>query len=111
MWTMPPDPKRRKRPHGSLGALEDHQKRPAHTRNSPGAQAALVADPTFRRRVQRLYPLGDRVLALLLAHLAVEHDCRTEVERLLDRVIDNEAAIRAFGLVDRWPPLPTRGAP
>jgi hypothetical protein len=104
-----PSPERRKRP--GKGALDTKLQRPTHKTPSRPAQAAtLVGDPVFRRRVQRVYPLGGYVIAHLLAELAIRHDCRGEIERFLDGAIENEPAIRAFG-IDQWPPLPLRGVP
>lgn len=108
-------PVRRKRPAG--GALANHPQpadvqRPDGNKAKPtGRQAAqLVADPRFRRRMQRFHALGSRVAAELLAQLAAEHDCRAEIEHFLDRAVENEEAIRAFGF-NEWPELPLRAVP
>src|SRR4051812_40606485 len=103
-----PSPERRKRPPARMGAPADQQQRSVNKKKSSGAQAAqLVADPRFRRRVQRLERLGSRITGELLAQLAAEFGCRPEIERFIDRAVENEEAIRAFGF-DRWPPLPMR---
>lgn len=60
--------------------------------------------------MERFWPLGSRVAAELLAQLAASHDCRSEIERFLDRAVENETAIREFGF-DKWPPLPLRQVP
>jgi hypothetical protein len=101
--------KRRKRPAAasrgaSVQTLNTTRNKPLST----GAQAAaLVADVAFRRRVQRFWPLGDRVLAELLAQLAVHHDCRDEVEHFLVRAAELDDVIPRLG-GDRWPTLPLR---
>jgi len=105
---MSPPAKRRRRPAGNLGALVDRHQHAAISPHRGGAQAAqLVADPRFRRRVQRFWPLGDRITAHLLAEIAVKHDCLGDVERFLDAAYEHKDAIQTFG-IDRWPPLPLR---
>ena len=107
----PPDPKRRRRPTGQVGAQVVNQHNSSGALNKPkraGAQAAkLISDVRFRRRVQHLERLGNRVVGELLAKLAAEHDCAVEIERFIDAAIEHEDAIKAFGF-DRWPPLPMR---
>ena len=106
---------KRKRPGGGMpGRVEMHslagsrKMRRQPSKNSRfGQAAALVADPRFRRRVQHLERLGNRVTGELLAQLAVEHDCRPMIERWIDRAIEHEDQIKAFGLHE-WPPLPLR---
>ena len=94
-------PKRRKRPGQGAPETQPNNNAAANKPKRAGAQA-LVADPRFRRRMERFWPLGPRITAELLARLAAEHDCRAEVERFLDAAVENAAAIKAYGL-DRWP--------
>lgn len=105
-------PKRRKRPGtGALGNHPQHSNAGVIKAKGAGAQAAqLVADPRFRRRVQHLERLGNRVTGELLAQLAVEFGCLPQIERFLDAAAENEAAIRQYGF-DKWPDLPLRVAP
>jgi hypothetical protein len=108
---MPPPSRRRRRPAGTPDALKDHHQHAGNKPKSTGAQAAaLIADVRFRRRVQHLERLGNRVAGELLARLAVQYGCLPMIEKFIDAAVENEPAIRAFG-VDRWPPLPMRAVP
>lgn len=84
---------------------------PANNSKRGGAQAAqLIADVRFRHRIEHLERLGNRITGELLAKLAVEHDCRGEIERFIDRCVEREEVIRKLGF-DKWPPLPLRAVP
>ena len=69
--------------------------------------AEVVADLRFRREVQRLHRLGDRVLGELLAHLGAKHSIQTSIEQTVEHFteIDSEV-LQATGGDDFWqPPL------
>ena len=65
--------------------------------------AEVVAGLRFRRKVQRLHRLGDRVLAEALAHLGAKHGIQTSVERTVEHFaeIDPEA-LEVAGGDDFW---------
>ncbi len=56
--------------------------------------AVVVADLRFRRRVQQVHRLGDRVFGELLAELGAERSIMT----LIDRKLDTYAAIKPEAL-------------
>ncbi len=66
--------------------------------------AEVVADLRFRRQVQRLHGLGDRVLGEFLAELGAERAIQTIIDTKLDRYagLDPEA-LEATGGNDFWP--------
>ena len=68
--------------------------------------AEIVAQLRFRRQVERVHALGPRVLAELLAEIAVERSIRVIVERKLDRFagLDPDALNATGG--DQFPPTP-----
>ena len=73
-------------------------------------EAEVVADLRFRRKVQRLHGLGPRVLAELLAEIAVERGIATIVNQKLDTYVDlDPTAIEAAGGDGFWP-VPVREA-
>ena len=74
---------------------------------SIGAIAAeVVADLRFRRKVQRLHRLGDRVLCEAFAHLGAKHGIQTSIEQTVERFaeIEPEALEAAGG--DTFSPVP-----
>lgn len=58
-----------------------------------------IADPAFRRAVERLHALGVRPLAELLIEIDADPDVVARYARL------DPTIIRALG-ADRWPPAP-----
>ncbi len=70
-----------------------------------GAIAAeIVADMKFRRRVQRLHGLGDRVLGEFLAEIGAERSIQTVINKKLDVYTELEpGAVEATGGGDFWP--------
>ena len=66
--------------------------------------AEVVADLSFRRRVQRLHGLGPRVTAELLAEIGAERGIMTIVDRKLDTYAEIEPeALEAAGGDKFWP--------
>ncbi len=69
--------------------------------------AEVVADLRFRRQVQQVHRLGDRVLGEFLAEIGAERGIQTVIDRKLDTfaAIDPEA-LEVTGGDDFWqPPL------
>ena len=66
--------------------------------------AEVVADLRFRRQVQQVHRLGDRVFGEFLAELGAEFGIQTVIDRKLDTYaeIDPEA-LAAAGGDDFWP--------
>ena len=66
--------------------------------------AEIVADMKFRRRVQKVYRLGDRVFGELLAELGAERGIQTIIDQKLKKYasLDPEA-LEATGGADFWP--------
>ncbi len=73
--------------------------------------AGVVADLTFRRKVERLHALGPRVTAELLAEIGAERSIQTIIDRKLDRFtgLAPEALEIAGG--DRFWPSPLSEVP
>lgn len=70
--------------------------------------AEIVADLRFRRKVQRLHRLGDRVLDEFLAEIGAERGITTIIERKVERYVAlDPKALKTLG-GDRFPPLPIR---
>ncbi len=69
--------------------------------------AEVVADLCFRRKVQRLHQLGDRVLGEMLAEIGAERSIMTIIDRKLDVFTELEPeALEATGGDRFWqPPL------
>ena len=66
--------------------------------------AAVVADLRFRRKVQQLHRLGDRVLGELLAELGAERGIQTIIDQKLDIYAElNPEALEAAGGDKFWP--------
>jgi hypothetical protein len=65
-----------------------------------------AADWRFARNLDKLYPLGPRIFALILGRLGETSFRMTEIEALVARfaALDPET-LRALG-ADRWPPRP-----
>ncbi len=66
--------------------------------------AEVVADLRFRRRVQQVHRLGDRVLGEFLAEIGAERGIQTIIDRKLERYaqLDPEA-LEAAGGNEFWP--------
>jgi hypothetical protein len=70
--------------------------------------AEVVADLRFRRKVQRLHRLGDRVLGELLAHLGAKHSIQTSIEQTVEHFAELELeTLQATG-GDEFPVVPLR---
>ena len=67
-----------------LAAVTTRQTNSGTFRTIGRIAAEVVADLRFRRKVQRLHRLGDRILGEFLAELGVERDITTIIERKLD---------------------------
>ncbi len=66
--------------------------------------AEVVADLRFRRQVQQVHRLGDRVLGELLAEIGAERGIQTVIDQKLDRYVQlDPEAIEAAGGDDFWP--------
>ena len=66
--------------------------------------AEVVADLTFRRKVERLHRLGPRVVGELLAELGVERSIMPTIHEKLERYANiNPQTLRAVGGDDFWP--------
>ena len=73
--------------------------------------AEVVADLRFRRQVQRLHGLGDRVLGEFLAELGAELGIQTVIDQKLDTYIEIEIeALETAGGDGFWP-APLREVP
>ena len=71
--------------------------------------AQVVADLRFRRQVERLHRLGDRVLTEFLAEIAVERGITTIIDRKLATYVDLDPAALEAGGGDTFWPVPLRG--
>ncbi len=69
--------------------------------------AEVVADLQFRRHVQRLHGLGDRVLGEFLAEISAERGIRTLIDQKLDTYAElDPEVLKAAGGDEFWhPPL------
>ena len=68
------------------------------------AAPEVVADLKYRRRVQRLHGLGDRVLGEFLAEIGAERGIQTVIDKKLDRYAElDPEAIEATGGDKFWP--------
>ena len=66
--------------------------------------AETIADPRFRRQVERVYVLGPRVIAELLAEIGAERSIRTLIDQKLDTYAElDRKVIEAVGGVGFWP--------
>lgn len=66
--------------------------------------AEIVTDLRFRRRVQRLHRLGDRVLGEYLAELGAELGVQTPIDQKLFTYAElDPAALEAAGGDEFWP--------
>ena len=73
--------------------------------------ADVVADLQFRRQVERLHRLGDRVLGEFLAEIGAELGVQTPIDAKLARYAELEPeAIEAAGGGGFWP-VPLRKVP
>jgi hypothetical protein len=81
-----------------------HTARPAFRNRD--ARASDAADLRFARNLDKLYPHGPRIFALILSRLGETSFRMTEIEALVARfaALDPET-LRALG-ADRWPPRP-----
>ena len=71
--------------------------------------AEVVADLRFRRKIQRLHQLGDRVLGEVLAHLGAKHGIQTSIEQTVEHFAKLEPkALQATG-GDEFPVVPLHG--
>ncbi len=67
--------------------------------------AEVVADLRFRRKVQRVHRLGDRVFGELLAEIGAERGITTIIDQKLERYAELEPeTIEAAGGDDFWQP-------
>ncbi len=65
--------------------------------------AEVVADMRFRRRIQQLHGLGDRVLGEFLAEIGAERSIQTIIDRKLDTYAELEPKVlEAAGGDDFW---------
>ena len=95
------------RAQGSLPAGFDPTARPIIARHIFGVEpfrplgevaAEVVADLQFRRQVQRLHGLGDRVLGEFLAEIGAERSIQTVIDQKLDTYADLDTyALEAAG--------------
>ena len=66
--------------------------------------AEVVADLRFRRDVQQVHRLGDRVFGELLAEIGAERGITTIIDQKLERYAElNPEALEAAGGDDFWP--------
>ena len=74
---------------------------------SIGAIAAeVVADMRFRRRIQQLHGLGDRVLGEFLAEIGAERSIMTLIDQKLDAYTELEPEALEVASGDRFWPSP-----
>ncbi len=67
--------------------------------------AEVVADLRFRRKVQRVHRLGDRVFGELLAEIGAERGITTIIDQKLERYAELEPeTLEAAGGDDFWQP-------
>ena len=71
--------------------------------------AEQVADHRFRRKVQQVHRLGDRVLGEMLAEIGAERSIMTVIDRKLDRYADLDPKALEFAGGDDFPPIPIHG--
>ncbi len=66
--------------------------------------AEVVADLQFRRQVQRLHGLGDRILGEFLAEIGAERSIQTVIDQKLDTYAELEPeTLEVTGGGDFWP--------
>ncbi len=68
--------------------------------------AEVVADMMFRRRVQQVHRLGDRVFGEFLAELGAERGIQTIIDQKLDTYIEIEPETLDAAGGDVFSPLP-----
>ena len=108
-----------KRPAGTSGARvtnsggqpdNDSQNKPPQSRKQP-PEPLDIGDARFRRAVQHLHRLGSRVMFELLTEIGRTRTCRTQIETMVDEIVDLDPhVLRAFN-GDRMPPVPLHEAP
>ncbi len=100
-----------KRVQGSLPVGFDPAARPIIARHVFGVEpfpidriaAEVVADPQFRRRVQQVHRLGDRVFGELLAEIGAERGIQTIIDQKLERYAELEPeTLEIAGGDDFW---------
>ncbi len=83
-------------------------KAPAPWRPVGSLAAELVSNLKFRRRVQQVHQLGDRVLGEFLAEIGAERGIQTVIDKKLDTYIEIEPeSLEATG-GDKFWPVPIR---
>ncbi len=66
--------------------------------------AEVVADMMFRRRVQQVHRLGDRVFGEFLAELGAERGIQTVIDQKLNKYASlNPETLEATGGDESWP--------
>ncbi len=66
--------------------------------------AEVVADLRFRRKVQRVHRLGDRVFGDLLAEIGAERGIQTVIDQKLERYAELDSkGLEAAGGNEFWP--------
>ncbi len=79
-------------------------KAPAPWRPVGSLAAELVSNLKFRRRVQQVHQLGDRVLGEFLAEIGAERGIQTVIDKKLERYAElDPEAIEATGGDKFWP--------
>ena len=71
--------------------------------------AEIVADMKFRRRVQRVHQLGDRVFGEMLAEIGAERGIQTIIDEKLKKYADLDPEVLEAAGGDRFPPVPIHG--
>lgn len=71
--------------------------------------AGLVADLRFRRKVQRVHRLGDRVFGELLAEIGAERGITTIIDQKLERYAELEPETLEAASGDDFPSLSMHG--
>ncbi len=71
--------------------------------------AEVVADLRFRRKVQRVHRLGDRVFGELLAEIGAERDITTIIDQKLDAYAEIEPEVLKAAGGDDFSPVPIHG--
>ena len=73
--------------------------------------AEVVADLRFRRRVQQVHRLGDRVFGELLAEIGAEQGIQTIIDQKLSRYADLDPEALEVAGGDKFWPAPLHKVP